>query len=212
MDSRGAELTRAVILGCWCLLCLDQAEMQDSGHCSVGVSHGAGRHMEERCYVSVWGNSCDGWRGNIPFPSREPKGLRAVPAPYRNQELGSHLDYTNMSGQKKASLKLDYLPYSWNKSTHFLMGLLVRRQISLFKAKCHLYASGHFPSLPWSTNVVSPPGHAQPQYNLWSLPEKTFSAGVIPRPFVRIWVPELVQISKQTLEFFPKSDGLNSFS
>lgn len=72
-----------------------------------------------------------------------------------------------------------------------------------------------FWALPLSSlkhKAVSPSGHAQPEYNPWSLPEKIFSPEVIPRPFVRIWVPGLVQISKQTLELFPKSDGLNSFS
>lgn len=72
-----------------------------------------------------------------------------------------------------------------------------------------------FRALPLSSlkdNAVPPSGHAQPQYSQWSQPEKTFSPEVIPRPFVRIWVPGLVQISKQTLELFPKSDGLNSFS
>lgn len=47
------DLCYAVILGCWCLLWLDQAEMQDSKDTSVGASHRAGKHMEDATTVSA---------------------------------------------------------------------------------------------------------------------------------------------------------------
>lgn len=58
------------------------------------------------------------------------------------------------------------------------------------------------PLLPEAQVLFPAPGHAQPLWKLWSLPEKT-SLEIVSSPAVGIWVPGMVQISKQTLEPSP---------